>query len=221
MRRLVLQNQEGVVLLYEGRAREALEKFEHCLEEAKRARLVPHQGLYEANSAAALLELGEPDRAARIAHNLLQRRDFEQSLAEVWGNIVAIKATAELSVESPDLDAVTSHLDEYEPKLPRAQRAMVLMPRVIVQLRHGQFSEAAAFLDERWTEAEASLRTRHIRRLHMLRAFALHRAGKTGEAQEHRTAAGKDFGPDVHFARHWPELAEYLGASGSYRDAAP
>lgn len=221
IRRLVLVNQQGVALLNQGRGEEALREFERCVKEAKAARLESYGRLFQANVACAYVELGRHREAHAIVQSLLTEDELKRSLAASWGHFVGLVATILwLSPDAAD-DEPAQFLATHEPHVPPAQQALLTTAHVLVLLREGRDTEADALLAKRWREAEGLLPARRLRRLTMLWAFALHRAGRADDARRKLETAGEDVALENRMlVAHWPELAAYLSSAQGYRDAA-
>lgn len=220
-RRLALINQQGVALINQGRAGEALREFESCAAQAKAARLENYGRVFQSNVATALVELGRAEQAHALVRELLAERDARRSLAASWGNFVGLVSTVLWMSKEADAEEAGRFLDEHESDVPPPQRASLITPRVLVLLRQERYADVDALLSERWLEAEGVLPARRLRRLLLLWAFALHHVGRADDSRRKLETAGQDVAEEARtLIERWPDLAAFLSSTQNYREVA-
>ncbi len=220
-RRLALLNQQGVALINQGRAGEALREFESCAAQAKAARLENYGRVFQSNVATALAELGRVEQAHALVRGLLAEHDVSRSLAASWGNFVGLVSTVLWLSRQADPQEAGRFLDDHESDVPQPQRASLITPRVLVLLRQDRYADVDALLSERWLEAEGVLPARRLRRLRLLWAFALHHAGRADDSRRNLEMAGQDVAEESRvLIERSPALAAFLSSTQGYRQVA-
>ncbi|MDF1565782.1 MAG: hypothetical protein P1V51_22295 [Deltaproteobacteria bacterium] len=168
-RKLVLRNQEAVVLLNQGRPTEAAAIFDALIRESRGLRNLRARFLM--NRAVAHLHLDEPEAAVELALPLLQAGWFQGQLAAYHGPGVATALTPLILLDR--LEEAEVILRRELPRVPETQRGALLPPRMLLALRRGRRDELLALAIAERSAAEAILPVRALRLVDLLHALAL------------------------------------------------
>jgi len=177
--------------------------------------------VFQSNVATALVELGRVEQAHTVLRGLLAESDLRRSLTASWGNFVGLVSIVLWLSHEADSEEAGRFLDEHGSDVPQPQRASLVTPRALVLLRQERYTDVDALLTERWLEAEGVLPARRLRRLVLLWAFALHRAGRADESRSKLETAGPNIVEESRtLIQRWAALEAFLSNTHSYRDGA-
>ena len=199
------ENAGGIELLNKGITAKAAEVFESLVARYRWPANLRITGRH--NAAIAQIKSGQLGRAIELLAPLLKDKSAVNLHASA-GNELAVAYAL-----SGDLAAADKALAVVE-KIPNVTAYHLIWPRVVIAARRGEFSELARTLESRWRELESQLSGEVLRRLTLLRAFALASVdGVRGPGSAEpllerlRPAAPGEF---TWLSASWPELDAFL-----------
>lgn len=203
-RRFAGENAAGVALIDRGLYTQAAAHFEGLLERYRRKGL---RATARHNLATARLQLGELDRAIELYASVAADPSANRWHANVWNELASTCALA------GRLGEAAAWLAKVE-TVPNVNPFSLVWPRALLAARGSEPGELARTLETRWRELEGNLTAVHMRRLLLLRAFAVATAeGPRGTASaEPLLARLRPTTPgelDWMLGR-WPELAAFV-----------
>jgi hypothetical protein len=198
------ENGEGIALLNKGASAQAAAAFEALVPRYKKRNL---RTVARHNAGVARLREGKLDRAIEL-------------LTLVVNDKQAPNLKASAAIELASACALAGRLEEADTWLATAEgagnanRHNLVWPRALVNARHGRYAELARMLESHWRELENTLSGEVLRRLTVLRAFAVASAeGPRGAGVAEplllrlRPSVPGEY---AWLAGQWPELGAFL-----------
>jgi tetratricopeptide (TPR) repeat protein len=204
--RFNLESAEGIALLEKGAAAQAAALFEGLIARH------PHNGdAARFNAGTARLRAGQLDRAIELLTLVAdEKKKASNAQTQAWAELAAAYALA----GKPD--EATAWLAKVEAR-PNVNTFALVWPRALVAARRGELVELARTLETRWRQLENTLTGNVLRRLLLLRAFAVATSeGPRGTATaEPLLARLRPTTPDefAWLTGSWPELAAFVAAN--------
>jgi tetratricopeptide (TPR) repeat protein len=155
-------NNDGIALLNKGAPAQAAEAFEALVRKYRRRNL---RTIARHNAGVARLREGKLERAVELLTPVIK----DKKAPNLKGSAACELASA---------CALAGRLDEAERWLATAEKSALakhslVWPRALVMARRGEHAELARMLDQHWRELENTLQAELMRRLTVLRAFAV------------------------------------------------
>jgi len=204
-KRLTERNDELLRRLEEGRVDEAIEGYTDV---ARTSRSSAHRSVALANLAVALGRRGDHERAMSVL--ALCEKEFKPAAKRAYGQHVALTASHFVALLG---DHAGADLWLAEAKKRGVSRALLetCWTSFIAAMRRNEFQLALDEISSRWARLEATTNAASMRRIRVLRAFALHQVGRKDEVdaalEGTRPFAAHDY---AGLATEWPELRAFL-----------
>jgi tetratricopeptide (TPR) repeat protein len=200
------RNQKLLAALDEGRLDEAIDGFRALAgsDGLRGPRLIAL-----ANLAVALSRKGDHDGALRIV--ALGESELKDDKRGRIGQMFALHAAHFFALQG-DADGAEAWLDEAKRRGGDVELLATSWTPFLVLLRRGKYAEALAEIDGRWTLLEARLPSAWMRRVRVLRAFALTQLRRDAREVEGALEGARPFAP-LDYAcldTEWPELRAFL-----------
>jgi tetratricopeptide (TPR) repeat protein len=201
------ENAEGIALLHKGVPEKAAEIFERLIRRHRHMRNLSAVAQY--NAGVARLREGKPERAIEFLMLVANDKRVGQTMAS---------ASAELT----SAYAIAGRLDEASESLAKAEQRgnvnafTLAWPRTLLAARRGEHAELARGLEQRWRELESVLSGDVMRRLLLIRAFAVASVDGPRSAGAAQPLVDR-LRPSVPgeydwLSARWPELGAFLEA---------
>jgi tetratricopeptide (TPR) repeat protein len=208
-KRIRAQNQELLDAMESGRVPEAVEGFRRI---ATTSGLKNQRSTAILNLSLALSRMGRHDEALRVL--AYADHTYHQARKQPYGHIVAHHTAFFLALWG-DADGAELWLAEAR-RRGATDLLMTSWTPTLVLLRRRQHKEALAVIDAAWILWERKLNAASMRKVRVLRAFALHESGAASVEVDHALEGTRPFMPYDYeaLASDWPELYAFVAAKG-------
>lgn len=206
-------NNDAIALQNAGRLAEAGKIYDEIIQKTRKKSKLAHS-VFLLNRARLHIELHRFDEANDALDKLSKTSGLQQDFP-----VLILKAQAESQAIAGDLSKAEEYCHNGTELLSIPRQGLMALAQTLIQLRRGAFKVAAEMPDADWFAAEAMLGTDGMRRLRVLRAFALKNLPPTPQAQEQMqmlVAGARPFHPGEfdYLAAKWPELKAFLVEQG-------